>query len=587
MARIFTTDTNSMKGNSMMYREEFTKWLSNKALDEGIMSELVSIKDDEAAIKERFAMALSFGTAGLRGIMQAGINGMNLYTVAQATKGLATLVLKSGGEKRGVVIACDTRNNSMYFAKICAEVLAQCKIKVYIFDAPRPTPELSFALRELSAIAGINITASHNPKAYNGYKVYWEDGAQISPDHAKVVSEEISKTDIFSVERMNFDDGVAKGLITVIGEEVDNKFLDRILEQRICPEAIPEVADSFKVVYTAIHGTGAVLVPKALERAGIKHLITVREQMLPNGDFPTVKVPNPEEKSCFDMARVLAEKNGCDLIIGTDPDADRVGVLVKTKSGEYYSFNGNQIGALLCDYIIKYRRKTGNLPENACVVKSIVSSELARAICEKNNVAMIDVLTGFKFIGEKIKEYETTGEHTFIFGFEESYGYLAGTYARDKDAVLATLLITEMAAVYSKEGKNLYDVLEDIFSEYGFFLERVDNISMTGLDGLEKTKKLMSDLREATLSSIGGIDIKFYADYLADKKICGDKVTTTGLPKSDAVYFALCDGSTVVVRPSGTEPKVKVYYLVNGKDRALAEEKLSAISADFKKILGI
>ncbi|MBR3993926.1 MAG: phospho-sugar mutase [Clostridia bacterium] len=570
-----------------MYRNEYKKWLDNKNLDKDLMQELQAIKDDDNAIKERFAMSLSFGTAGLRGIMQAGTNGMNVYTVAQATKGLATLVKKSGGEERGVTIACDTRNNSVYFSKICAEVLAFCGIKSYIFDAPRPTPELSFALRELSAIAGINITASHNPKAYNGYKVYWEDGAQLPPDHAKVVSEEIAKTDIFSVERMDFDEGVKAGLITVIGEEIDNKFLDRVLEQRICPDAIAEVADNFKVVYTAIHGTGAALVPKALERAGIKHLITVPEQMIADGNFPTVKCPNPEEKSCFDMATKLAEENGCDLIIGTDPDADRVGILVKTKTGEYYSFNGNQIGALLSDYIIKYRRKMGTLPENACVIKSIVSSELARVICEKNGVAMVDVLTGFKFIGEKIKEYEKTGEHTFILGFEESYGYLAGTYARDKDAVLATLLITEMAAVYSREGKNLYDVLLDVFAEYGFFLEKVDNIAMAGLDGLEKTKKLMSDLRNANPKSIGGIEIKFYADYLADKKIIGDTVTATGLPKSDVVYFALCDGSTVVVRPSGTEPKVKVYYLVNGKDEKEASEKLDAVRTEFTSILGI
>ncbi len=570
-----------------MYKAEFTKWFTNEKLDPGLKTELSEIADNDDAIKERFSMPLSFGTAGLRGIMQAGIGGMNLYTVAQTTKGLATLIKQSGGEKRGVTIACDTRNNSMYFARICAEVLAACGIKSYIFDAPRPTPELSFALRELRTIAGINITASHNPKAYNGYKVYWEDGAQISPDHAKVVSEEIAKTDIFSVERYDFDKGVKDGLIEIIGEEIDNKFLDRVLEQRICPNAISEVADSFKIVYTAIHGTGAALVPKALERAGIKHLITVPEQMIADGDFPTVKVPNPEEKSCFDMARALAEKNGCDLIIGTDPDADRVGILVKTKAGDYYSFNGNQIGVLLCDYIIKYRRKTGTLPENACVIKSIVSSELARAICEKNGVAMVDVLTGFKFVGEKIKEYEKTGEYTFILGFEESYGYLAGTYARDKDAVLATLLITEMAAVYSKEGKNLYDVLLDVFEEYGYFLEKVDNIAMTGLDGLKKTKKLMSDLRNTTITSIGGINVKFYVDYLEGKKICEDTVATTGLPKSDIVYYALVDGSIVIVRPSGTEPKVKVYYLVNGKDESEASKKLEAVRGEFTEFLGI
>lgn len=570
----------------MAYRKEFDKWINYKELDDGIRKELEEIKENDDEIKARFALPLSFGTAGLRGIMQAGINGMNLYTVAQATKGLATLVKKSGGEDRGVVIACDTRNNSMYFAEICARVLAKCGVKAYIFDAPRPTPELSFAIREFGAIAGINITASHNPRAYNGYKAYWEDGAQLPPDHAKAVSEEIAKTDIFSVELADFDSSVKSGIIDIIGKETDEKFIAKILEMRICPEAIPEVADSFKVVYTPIHGTGAALVPAALYAAGVKNLITVPEQMTADGNFPTVRVPNPEEKDCFKMAQELAEKCGCDLIIGTDPDADRVGVLVKTKSGEYFSFNGNQIGALLCDYIIKYRRKRGTLPENACVIKSIVSSELARCICEKNGVAMVDVLTGFKFIGEKIKEYEKTLEHTFILGFEESYGYLAGTYARDKDAVLATLLITEMAAVYSKEGKNLYDVLLDIFSEYGTYLEKVDNIAMTGLDGLEKTKKLMADLRAADISEIGGIKVKFYADYLADKKITDGKAESTGLPISDVVYFALTDGSSVVVRPSGTEPKVKVYYLVGGKSGDETERKLAAIREDFTKILG-
>lgn len=571
----------------MSYKEEFEKWLSFASLDEGMKAELSGIKDSENEQKERFASPLSFGTAGLRGIMRAGINGMNRYTVAQATAGLASLVKKNGGEKRGVVIACDTRNNSMFFAEISARVLAYFGIKVYIFDAPRPTPELSFALRELGAIAGINITASHNPRAYNGYKVYWEDGAQLPPDHAKVVSDEIAKTDIFGDFLCDLDEAKKSGLVTVIGSEIDDKFISRILEQRISPDAVAKVADSFKVVYTAVHGTGAALVPKALERAGIKHLITVPEQMIADGNFPTVNVPNPEEKQCFDMARVLAEKNGCDLIIGTDPDADRVGVLVKQKNGEYYSFNGNQIGALLCDYIIKERKKNGNLPANACVIKSIVSTELARRICEKNGVALVDVLTGFKFIGEKIKEYEKTNEHTFILGFEESYGYLAGTYARDKDAVLATLLITEMAAVYSQKGMNLYDALMAIFEEYGFYVEKVDNIAMTGLDGLEKQKKLMSDLRSAKINALGGIPLAFFADYLEDKKVCGDTVSSTGLPKSDVLYYSLQDGSTVVVRPSGTEPKVKVYYLVNGKDKEESEKKLNAIRDEFTGILGI
>ncbi len=571
----------------MSHRAEFEKWLKNKELCRELKAELLEIKDNDDEIKARFSNSLSFGTAGLRGIMRAGINGMNLYTVAQATFGLAKLILKNGGENRGVVIACDTRNNSVFFSEICARVLACCNIKVYIFDSPRPTPELSFAIRSLGAIAGINITASHNPKEYNGYKVYWEDGAQLPPDHAHVVSQEIAKIDIFSVKMCDFDTAVADGRIIVVGKEIDDKYLDRVLEQRICPDAVCEVADNFKIVYTPIHGTGAILVPEALRRAGIKHIITVPGQMSHDGNFPTVKVPNPEEKSCFDLAIALARENGCDLIIGTDPDADRVGVLARRDTGEYYSFNGNQIGILLCDYIIKHRKAAGTLPENACVIKSIVSSELARKICEKNGVALIDVLTGFKFIGEKIKEYEKTGEHTFILGFEESYGYLAGTYARDKDAVVATVLITEMAAVYSKVGKNLYDVLCDIYSEYGTYLESVDNIAMTGLDGIEKTKKLMSDLREAEISQIGGIEVEFFADYLFDKKVYKNKSTSTKLPKSDVLYYRLVDGSSVIVRPSGTEPKVKVYYLVNGDDEASANSKLSQIRDAFVKVLGI
>lgn len=571
----------------MSYRAEFEKWLSYNKLCEDLRAELIEIKDNDNEIKARFSGPLSFGTAGLRAVMRAGINGMNLYTIAQATYGLAKLIIKNRDEKRGVVIACDTRNNSVFFSKICARVLATCNIKVYIFDSPRPTPELSFAIRDLGAVAGINITASHNPKQYNGYKVYWEDGAQLSPDHAQIVSDEIAVTDIFSVPMCDFDTAVNDGKITIIGKETDDRYLENVLRTQICPDAIPFVADEFKVVYTPIHGTGALLVSEALERAGIKHLITVPEQMTPDGNFPTVKVPNPEEKSCFDAAIRLAEGNDCDLIIGTDPDADRVGVLARQENGEYYSFSGNQIGVLLCDYIIKHRKSTGTLPENACVIKSIVSTDLARKICEKNGVAMIDVLTGFKFIGEKIKQYEKTNEHTFIFGFEESYGYLAGTYARDKDAVSATVLITEMAAVYSKCGKTLYDALLDIYKEYGTYLEEVDNIAMTGFDGIEKTKRLMSDLREAEISEIGGIKVNYVADYLQDKKIYADKVTGTGLPKSDVLYYRLVDGSSVIVRPSGTEPKIKVYYLVNDENELLAKAKLSKIREDFKTLLGI
>ena len=570
------------------YTSEYKKWLAFEGLDGELRKELEDIKDNEAEIKERFSFPLAFGTAGLRGIIRAGINGMNVYTVAQATQGLSELIKKSGGENRGVVIATDTRIKSDVFSKVSAEVLSANGIKVYVFDAERPTPELSFALRHLGAIAGINITASHNPSIYNGYKAYWEDGAQISPEQADIVSSEIGKVDIFTgAKRAPFEDGVKSGIIEIIGREVDEEYINAVLAERIRPGVIPEVAENFKVVYTPFHGAGRVLVPEVLRRAGVKNLYCVPEQMVPDGRFPTVKSPNPEDKEGFYLAIDIAKKENCDLLIGTDPDTDRVGVIVRSKDGEFIPLTGNQIGVMLISYIIEARKKEGKLPANACVVKSIVSTKLADEICKKNGVALVNVLTGFKFIGEKIKEYEASGEHTYIFGFEESYGYLSGTYARDKDAVCASLLITEMAAYYAEQGKNLYDVLNGIFEEYGYYAEQIGTIMLPGMDGLERMASLMDGLRKNPPEEIAGIPVECVADYKTEKVTYSDgRTEPTGLPKSNVLFYTLSNGDSVVIRPSGTEPKIKLYYLVSDETKEGSENKIKIYKAAFEKLLG-
>ncbi len=570
------------------FMTEYQKWMDYENLDAELREELAAIANDPKEIEERFCFLFAFGTGGLRGIFRAGINGMNIYTVAQATQGLAKLVLENGGKDMGVVIASDTRIKSDVFSQISARVLAANGIRAYIFDAPRPTPELSFALRHLGAKAGINITASHNPNIYNGYKAYWEDGAQIAPEQADVVSAAIDEVDIFTgVKTINFDEGVASGLIKVIGNEVDEAYLNVVLAERINPNAIPEVAEEFKVVYTPFHGTGRVLVPEILRRAGIKHLYCVEEQMVPDGRFPTVKSPNPEDKAGFKLAMEIAEKNGCDLLIGTDPDADRAGVILRDSKGEFISLTGNQIGCMLLSYIIEARKLENKLPANAAAVKSIVSTTLADKICAESGVEMVNVLTGFKFIGEKIKEFEETGSNTYIFGFEESYGYLSGTYARDKDAVCAAMLITEMAAFYFKKGKSLYDVLCGIFEKYGYFVEGIGNIVLPGMDGLTKMASLMNGLREDVPTEIAGIKVAKAADYKTGVVTFADgKTEPTGLPSSNVLFYTLENGDSVVIRPSGTEPKIKLYYLVSDKDKQTAENKMESYKAAFEKLLG-
>ncbi len=571
------------------FMSEYKKWISYENLDVELRNELTAIENDPKEIEERFAFPLSFGTAGLRGVIRAGINGMNIYTVAQATQGLAELVKHDGGAEAGVVIASDTRIKSDEFSEISARVLAANGIRAYLFDAPRPTPELSFALRHLHAKAGINVTASHNPSIYNGYKVYWEDGAQISPEQAETVSSVIENVDIFEgVKLMGFEEGKEAGLIRVIGEEVDEAYMEVVLAERIRPSAIPEVADDFKVVYTPFHGTGRVLVPEVLKRAGVKHLYPVIEQMTPDGRFPTVKSPNPEDKAGFALAIELAKKNDCDLLIGTDPDADRVGVIVRTKDDEFVPLTGNQIGVMLLSYIIEARRLENKLPTNAAAVKSIVSTPLADKLCAANGVTMLQVLTGFKFIGEKIKEFEETGSHTYIFGFEESYGYLSGTYARDKDAVCASLLITEMAAFYRARGKSLYDVLQEIFQTYGYYSEGIGTVVLPGLDGLTKMKALMDGLRVNPPKEIDGRSVVSVADYKIGLITHADgKTEPTGLPNSDVLFYTLDCGDAVVIRPSGTEPKIKLYYLVSDKTAEEADRKRARYMTAFEKLLAI
>ena len=561
------------------YLENYKIWLASPSLSEDEKAELINIADDENEIKFRFSSGLTFGTGGLRGTMKVGMNAMNVYTVAQATQGLANLIHKEGRANDGVVIAYDSRNNSELFARVSAEVLAAANIPTSIFDALRPTPELSFAIRELGCVAGINITASHNPKQYNGYKAYWDDGAQLPPEHANIVYSEICKIDIFNdVKRIDFDKAVADGKITVIGREMDEKYLSKIQEQLVNPDAVKAVADELKIVYTPLHGTGHKLVPEILTRIGLKHLYRVEEQFEINGNFPTVEKPNPEYADVFKLGIDVANSVGSSLIIATDPDADRVGVMARAKDGNFRTITGNQMGALLLDYIITAYEETNTMPLLPYAVKSIVSTELATKICEAHNVEMFNVLTGFKFIGEVIKNHEKSGEGSFLFGFEESYGYLKGTYARDKDAVVASMLIAEMTAYYYAKNMTLCDALDGLFEKYGFCCEYNVEIYMEGVEGPAKMAALLDSYRENTPSSLGGVTVNTFGDYKAEifVDIASGEKSPTGLPSSNMLCFKLENGDVVIVRPSGTEPKVKFYFLVIASDESDAKARIAA-----------
>ena len=557
----------------MDFRQEYEKWLQSPALSPEERAELEAIRDDPKEMESRFYGPLEFGTAGLRGTMAVGLHNMNVHVIRWATQGFADIIAAEGeaGKTRGVAICMDCRNHSMEFARAAAEVCAANGIHVRIFESLRPTPELSFAVREYHCQAGINITASHNPKEYNGYKVYWEDGAQLPPQHADAVAKRLSEIDLFAdVKSMPYDEAVKAGLIEVMGAETDEKFLSRVMDQVNDPETVAKVADTFQVVYTPFHGTGHKLIPEVLRRLGIRHLICVPEQMVIDGDFPTVVSPNPENPEGFSLAVDLAKREGADFIIGSDPDADRVGVMVRTKSGEFKVISGNQTGVLLLDYLIGAKRRAGKLPENPVVLKTIVTTEMARKVAETNGLQCYDTFTGFKFLAQKKDQLEAAGEGTVIFAYEESYGYMVGDYVRDKDAVTASLLLAEMAAWYAAQGLTLADALDALFEKYGYYAEHTCNLVMPGLDGLRDMANLMASLRENPPAELSGTAVAARKDY--QDGVCVDcatgAVSQMELSGSNVLRYEMADGTSVIVRPSGTEPKIKVYILAQGKDAA-------------------
>ena len=568
----------------MDYRKEYEKWLASSALSQEEKAELEAIRSDDHEIESRFYGPLEFGTAGLRGIMATGLHNMNLHVIRWATQGFAEVIAAQGeeGKRRGIAICMDCRNHSMEFARAAAEVCAANGIHVRIFEALRPTPELSFAVREYHCQAGLNITASHNPKEYNGYKVYWEDGAQLPPHHADTIAKRLTEIDIFTgVQRMDFDEAVRAGLIETMGEETDRKFMANVTAMINDKETVAKVADTFKMVYTPFHGCGYKLVPEALRTLGIQHLLCEPRQMVIDGNFPTVVSPNPENPEGFYLAIDLARENDVDFILGTDPDSDRVGILVRNPQGEYQPVTGNQTGVLLLDYLIGAMRRSGRMPEHPVALKTIVTTEMARKVAETNGVTCYDTFTGFKFMAEKKNALEAAGEGKVIFSYEESYGYMLGDYVRDKDAVTASLMLTEMAAWYAGQGMTLYDALQALFAKYGHYGEKTLNLVMPGLDGLKKMAALMDGLRKQPPADIGGTQVVCRKDYqdgsVVDVKT-GEK-TTMELSGSNVLRFELADGTSVLVRPSGTEPKVKVYVLTRGDDQAQCDERVARYAA--------
>ena len=556
----------------MNYRQEYERWLASPALSEAEHAELQGIAGDEKEIESRFYGPLEFGTAGLRGTMAVGLHNMNVHVIRWATQGFANVICAEGEEAkdRGVAICMDCRNHSYEFAQAAACVMAANGIRVRLFESLRPTPELSFAVREYGCQAGINVTASHNPKEYNGYKVYWSDGAQLPPDHADAIAKQMEEIDIFTgFKTIDFDEAVKAGLIEWIGEETDEAFLKKTLAMAIDTEAVKAAADDLKIVYTPFHGCGHKLVPEAFRRLGIKHVYPVPEQMVIDGNFPTVVSPNPENPEGFYLAVDLAKKVGSDLIIGTDPDSDRVGTMVRD-GDNYVTITGNQMGCLLLDYIIQAKKSTGTMPKNPGSLTSLVTTGMARVISEANGVHYEDTFTGFKFMAERVAAWEAAGSYEYIFAFEESYGYMMGDYVRDKDAVSASMMIAEMAAHYHLKGMTLLDALKALYAKYGWSMEKTLNLVMPGLDGMRKMKAIMDDMRANPPETIGGeevIRLRDYADGSITVKGLG-KVDRTAYFGSNVLYFELADGSSFIVRPSGTEPKIKVYLLVRGKDEA-------------------
>ena len=568
----------------MSYRDIYEKWLSSPALSPEEKAELEAIRGNDKEIESRFFAPLEFGTAGLRGTMCVGLHQMNVHVIRHATQAFAEVILAEGGDaaQRGVAVCFDCRNHSAEFARETACVMAGNGIQVRLFDALRPTPELSFAVREYGCIAGVNVTASHNPKEYNGYKVYWADGAQLPPHHAAAIAKKMDELDTFAcVKRLDYDQALSQGMITLMGKETDEAFLSNVMGQMNDKAAVEKVADTFKMVYTPFHGTGYQLIPEALRRLGMKHVICVPEQMEIDGNFPTVVSPNPENPEGFALAVELAKKEGADFILGSDPDADRVGIMVRDNAGEYVVISGNQTGVLMLDYVIGARKRAGTLPENAVALKTIVTTEMARKVAESSGVACYDTFTGFKFMAEKKNKLEAAGEGKVIFSYEESYGYMLGDYVRDKDAVTAALVLTEMAAWYAGQGMTLYDALQACFEKYGYYGEKTLNLVMPGLDGLKKMAALMADLRQTPPSDLAGVKVLQRKDYQDGTVVdtATGAVGTMELSGSNVLRYELADGTSVIVRPSGTEPKVKVYILANGASRAECGEKVAKYAA--------
>lgn len=571
------------------YMNIYQEWLSNPYFDDETKAELKAIEGNENEIKERFYMDLEFGTAGLRGIIGAGINRMNIYVVRRATQGLADYIIKQGGADRGVAIAYDSRRMSPEFSDEAARTLAANGIRAYRFESLRPTPELSFAVRELGCIAGINVTASHNPPDYNGYKVYWEDGAQFTPPHDKGVTEAVlAIEDLSTVKTMSAEAAKAAGLYQTIGAEIDDRYIAAVKAQVVNPEAIHEVQDDIKIVYTPLHGTGNIPVRRVLKEIGFDHVYVVPEQELPDGNFPTVSYPNPEAEEAFELGLLLAKEKDADLVLATDPDADRLGVYVKDEnSGGYIPLTGNMSGSLLCEYVLSQKDKKGEIPADAEVVKSIVTTNLVDAVAEAYQCKLVECLTGFKWIGQQILKSEQTGSGHYMFGLEESYGCLIGTYARDKDAVSASVALCEAAAYYKTKNMTLWDAMVAMYEKYGYYKDDVKAIGLSGIEGLNKIRSIMESFRNNTPAQVGDYQVLSARDYKKDtvKNLATGEVTPTGLPSSDVLYYDLNDNAWLCIRPSGTEPKIKFYYGVKGNSLKDSEEKSAALGAALMEIV--
>ena len=573
----------------MDYKKLYEEWISNPYFDEETKAELKAIEQDENEIKERFYKELEFGTAGLRGVIGAGTNRMNIYTVRKTTQGLANYIAAVNGQEKGVAIAHDSRRMSPEFAKEAALCLSANGVKAYIFDSLRPTPELSYAVRKLGCIAGINITASHNPPEYNGYKVYWEDGAQITPPHDSGIMAEVQKvTDYNTVKTMDEEAAKAAGLFQVIGKEVDDAYIEELKSQVIHMDAIKAMAKELKIVYSPLHGTGNIPARRVLKELGFEQVYVVKEQELPDGEFPTVSYPNPEADEAFELGLKLAKEMDADLVLATDPDADRLGVRVKDKNGEYHTLTGNMSGCLLADYELGQRKAVnGSLPQDGAMISTIVTTNMAAAIAKYYGVKFIEVLTGFKYIGQQILGFETSGVGSYLFGFEESYGCLIGTHARDKDAIVATMALCEAAAYYKTKDMTLWDAMIEMYERYGYYKDDIQSITLKGIEGLAQIQTILENLRKNPPAEIGGYKVLSARDYKADTIVDMEtkEVKATDLPSSNVLYYDLTDDAWVCVRPSGTEPKIKIYYGVKGSSLTDADEKSAALGQELKKLI--